>query len=74
MGAPTECADDVAGVRAHGGEGGVEHGTADGVEDDVEALAAGVFADVLRHGHRGAVDGRGAEARDRLGVGGEVVA
>ena len=33
-------------VGAYRCEGGVEHGTADGVEDDIEAVSAGVLGDV----------------------------
>ena len=47
VGAPSEAAQRMAGVALDGGEGNVEGGSADGVVNDIEALACGVFSAVL---------------------------
>jgi hypothetical protein len=60
----------VAGVDAHSREGVVQDSAADGVEDDVEALAAGMRGHVLLHLRGGVVDRGGTELAHDRGVGG----
>src|SRR5262249_46515246 len=46
MGSPSECADDAAGIAAYGKKRRIEHGAADGVVHDVEAVAVRILLDV----------------------------